>query len=227
MDQKKFPKVKGISRIDIATTKGWLVRGYKNGRRYSKLFSDRKYGGIDEAFKSACDFREELCARLERLPSAQRKVKIVMKDNRNRSGVLGVSRLVKAKLKKTENGLEEVGTLGFYSVTWSPSKGTQKCTSFSITKYGEEMAFKKAVSLRYKKLAEAHGKDLATQIVGEEKVKMYVLPEVAEEVDTLYKQPAVRVPEIHIDTEAQDREVLNVAAGFSPLNRNISNTPAA
>jgi hypothetical protein len=158
---------KGISRIDSKTTKGWLVRGYKNGIRYSKLFSDGKFGGKNIALTKAIVFRNELCTRLSSIPSKPRSQKIVSHDKRNQTGVLGVSKLFK-------NGKDNK-KLGFYSVTWRPSKGKQKCTSFSIAKYGEELAFKKAVSLRYEKLLAAYGKEIAVKIVGEENVSAHVL----------------------------------------------------
>ena len=55
------------------------------------------------------------------------------------------------------------------------TRGSQKCTSFSISKYGEELAFKKAVSLRFEKLKEAYGEDTAIKIVGKENVEKYVI----------------------------------------------------
>ncbi|MDR0742502.1 MAG: hypothetical protein LBE98_03490 [Puniceicoccales bacterium] len=156
----------GISRIDSRTTKGWLVRGYKNGNRYSKLFSDGKLGGKEEALKKAKIFRNNLRARLSEIPNKPRCQKIVSRDKRNQTGVLGISKLCK-------NGKGDK-QLGFFSVTWRPVKGKQKCTSFSISKYGEKIAFKKAVALRYEKLCEAYGTEIATRIVGKENIEKYV-----------------------------------------------------
>ncbi|MDR2602935.1 MAG: hypothetical protein LBC11_00015 [Puniceicoccales bacterium] len=156
----------GISRIDSKTTKGWLVRGYKNGNRYSKLFSDRKLGGKEAALEKAKIFRNELRNRLSAILSKPRRQKIVSHDRRNRTGVLGIS-----KLRKSGKGDK---LLGFFSVTWRPGKGKQKCTSFSISKYGEKVAFKKAVALRYEKLCEAYGTEIATKIVGKENIEKYI-----------------------------------------------------
>jgi hypothetical protein len=157
---------RGISRIDSKTTKGWLVRGYKNGKRYSKLFSDRKLKSSEEALKQAQIFYAELVARLKAMPARPRAKKIVYRDARNSTGVIGVSRLKKAG--KNGNVLE------FYSVTWRPSPGVQKCTSYSISKYGEEEAFKKAVACRFSGLERLHGREVATRIVGTENVKKYI-----------------------------------------------------
>ena len=160
-------KTRGISRIESQTTNGWLVRGYKNGIRYSKLFSDGKCGGKDAAFKKALVFREDLSKRLAAIQSKPRSQKIVSSDKRNRTGVLGISKL--SKVGKGDKKLE------FYSVTWRPTKGKQKCTSFSISKYGEELAFRKAVSLRYEKLREAYGDSIALKIVGKNNVDKFLL----------------------------------------------------
>jgi hypothetical protein len=131
------------------------------------LFSDRKLGGEDISLEKAIVCRNELTARLCAIPSKPRSQKIVSHDKRNQTGVLGVS-----KLSKNGKGDKK---LGFYSVTWRPAKGKQKCTSFSIAKYGENLAFKKAVSLRYERLCAAYGEEVATKIVGLENVKKYVL----------------------------------------------------
>jgi len=53
-----------------------------------------------------------------------------------------------------------------YAVTWRPEPGMQKCTSFSINKYGEEKAFKLAVAFRLKKLREIHGGAVARKLRG-------------------------------------------------------------
>lgn len=157
---------KGISRIDSKTTKGWLVRGYKNGKRYSKLFSDRKLKSLEEALRQAREFYQELSARLKAMPARPRAKKIVYKDMRNSTGVIGVSRL--KKFGKHGKSLE------FYSVTWRPAPGVQKCTSFSIGKYGEQEAFKRAVTCRFDGLKQLHGKEIATRVVGAENVRKYV-----------------------------------------------------
>lgn len=169
MTNEKSKKEKGISRIDSATTRGWLVRGYKNGKRYSKLFSDKKLGDTEKALDAAKVYRDQLVEKLESIPSKPRAKKIVLRDSRNSTGVIGVSRLS----KKGKNG----NVIEFYSVTWRPAPCQQKCTSFSIRKYGPDLAFKKAVTYRYEMLKSAHGPKIANQIVGVDNVKKYVLKE--------------------------------------------------
>jgi hypothetical protein len=146
---RKKTAMKGISRIDSGSTHGWFVRGYRNGKTYSKLFSDLKCGGKGKAQKLAKAYRDELSEELEAIPKQQRKRRIVSADSRNRTGELGVSRVT----KMAPNGKE----YQIYSVSWRPEPGIQKCTSFSIKKYGEKKAFKLAVEHRRKMMREIHG----------------------------------------------------------------------
>ena len=142
---------KGISRIDSGTTKGWFVRGYRNGKTYAKLFSDRKFGGYDGSLEKAQRYRDKLHQKLGEMKKAQRKRRVAFRDSRNKSGVLGVCRTT----KKGQGGvMNEV-----YSVTWRPKPGVQKCTSFSIRKYGEDKAFKLAVAHRKKMMKECYSSD--------------------------------------------------------------------
>ncbi|MDR1432883.1 MAG: hypothetical protein LBI61_00895 [Puniceicoccales bacterium] len=195
---------KGISRIDSKTTKGWLVRGYKNGIRYSKLFSDRKLGGESVSLGKAIVCRNELAARLCAIPSKPRSQKIVSHDKRNQTGVLGVSRLSK-------NGKGDK-KLGFYSVTWRPAKGKQKCTSFSIAKYGETLAFKKAVSLRYERLCTAYGEEIATRIVGKKNVEEYVLKG-QKESDAVGVKPGYEVDEAYALQSPKVADAVDIRSG--------------
>ena len=140
---------KGISRIDSGSTHGWFVRGYRNGKIYSRLFSDRKNGGETKALNQAKLFRDELNEKLDSIPKKPRKNRIVVSDARNKTGELGVSRTTKTGPNGT---LHES-----YSVSWRPKPGYQKCTSFSIRKYGEKKAFKLAVEHRRKMMREIYG----------------------------------------------------------------------
>ncbi|MFU8849077.1 MAG: hypothetical protein ACNA77_10235 [Opitutales bacterium] len=147
---------KGISRIDSGSTHGWFVRGYRNGKTYSKLFSDRKCGGKGKAQKLAKQYRDELYTELEAIPKRPRQRRIVISDARNTTGELGVSRTTKISPGGTKHEC--------YSVSWRPEPGVQKCTSFSIKKYGEKKAFKLAVEHRRKMMREVHGPGFYRQL---------------------------------------------------------------
>lgn len=146
---KKDSKNKGISRIDSGSTHGWFVRGYKNGKTYSKLFSDLKCGGKRKALNSAREYRDELYNELADIPQKPRGRRIVYRDSRNTTGVLGVCRTS----KKSPNGAVNE----CYSVSWRPEPGIQKCTSYSIRKYGEKKALQLAIAHRRKMIRKYYG----------------------------------------------------------------------
>ena len=93
--------IKGISRIDTKSTHGWFVRGYRNGKTYTKLFSDRKNGGKEAALEAARNYRQQLLEELSKIPQKERERRVVSKDSRNRTGELGVSRTSKKGPKKS------------------------------------------------------------------------------------------------------------------------------
>ena len=140
---------KGISRIDSGATHGWFVRGYRNGKTYSRFFSDGKYSGKDEALQQARTHRDELWESLQAIPKKQPKQRVVTSNSKNTSGELGVTRTVKTRSNGTRYEC--------YSVTWHPEPGVQKCTSFSIKKYGEKQALKLAIDYRRERMREIHG----------------------------------------------------------------------
>src|SRR6056300_886240 len=115
---------KGISRIDSGSTHGWFVGGYRNGKTYSKLFSDRKCGGKGKAQKLAKEYRDQLTKELEAIPKRLRQRRIVVSHSRNTTGELGVFRTAKIGPNGTKYEC--------YCVSWHPEPGVPKCTSFSI-----------------------------------------------------------------------------------------------
>lgn len=139
---------KGVSRIDSKNTHGWFVRVYNRDVTHSKLFSDKKYGGREEALHLALEYRDELEAQV-RANSPGRRV--VQRDKRNKSGVIGVCRT----RKRNRNGTYSE----CYSVSWSPEVNIKKCRTFSIQKYGEEEAFRLACELRKSKETEIYGEN--------------------------------------------------------------------
>jgi hypothetical protein len=149
-------KEKGISRIDSGSTHGWFVRGYRNGKTYSRLFSDRKCGNQEEALKEAREYRDSLHKDLDEIPQKERSRRVVFKDARNSTGVLGVCKTAKTGPNGKVNDC--------YSVSWRPSPGVQKCTSFSISKYGEKKAFQLAVAHRRKMLKEIYGNSVVKKM---------------------------------------------------------------
>lgn len=139
-------KIKGLSRIEYGSSKGWLVRAYRNNATYSKLFSDTVYGGKIKAKKAAMAYKKELYSKVRTIEKTRSSRRIVHNNARNKSGILGVCR---TKKRSASGNVHE-----YYSVSWRPSPNTQKCTTFSITKYGEKKALNLAIALRKEKLNE-------------------------------------------------------------------------
>ena len=154
---------KGISRIDSGSTHGWFVRGYRNGKTYSKLFSDRKCGSMNKALKQAKLYRDELNEELLAIPKKPRERRIVISDSRNTTGELGVSRTTKIGPNGT---LHEC-----FSVSWRPEPGLQKCTSFSVRKYGEKRAFRLAVEHRRNMMREIHGENFYRKLSQQKRLR--------------------------------------------------------
>lgn len=144
--------VKGISRIDSESTHGWYVRGYSNGAIHSKFFSDGKWGSREASFDQAVQYRDGLFEQIEAARKVPRRRSPQIRSERNGTGVVGVS----VSRKKTPGGK----VASCYSVSWRPHPKLQKCTSFSIEKYGEEEAFRLAVQHRFIKLKECYGESV-------------------------------------------------------------------
>lgn len=145
----KSKEDKGITRLDTKTTHGFFVRGYRNGKTFSKVFSDRKCKGRDKALKLAREYRDKLFARIEMIPR-KKTTRIVYRDKRNTTGVIGVTETY----RKGTNGK----ILKSYSVSWRSSAGVQKSTSFAVSRHGEKEAFRLAVSLRKKMTGKRYAK---------------------------------------------------------------------
>lgn len=134
-----FPqKSYAVARLDVpgAGTHGWQVRLQRRGVRYAKYFSDRLCGGGRESLNEALRWRDRVLRQLE----DEEAIRVCRRSPRNRSGVVGVSkvRVVAA------NG----STYEFWQATWSPTVGKRRSMKFSVMRYGEEDAFRRAVEAR-------------------------------------------------------------------------------
>ncbi len=134
---KRKSKHKGISRIDTADTHGYYARVYHNCRTYSKLFSDRVWGGKRKAMDAAIQWRQDEAKRIQKLAEKDPSYR---KRARSNTGVIGVSKT----MKRNRNGTISP----CYSVSWHPKPGIHKCTSFSIRRHGDKKAFKLACEFR-------------------------------------------------------------------------------
>lgn len=154
----KPKKVEGISRIEPSDgkTKGWYVRVYYKGKTCSsKFFSDKKFGGKSKALAASKEFREkEIEALKKKHPDYDQACRRRVKTTHSNTGVLGVSRV--EYYDKRRNKYYDC-----FSVSWRPEPGKAKVTKFSVNKYGEKLAFKKACALRKSKEGEIYGPEKA------------------------------------------------------------------
>jgi hypothetical protein len=143
---------KGVSRIDCPENKtvGWYVRVRLGNVTKSKFISDQKHGGKEQALQEAVACRNQL---EKELGKPRTDWVIVVKNPRNRTGVVGVRRTVKKyKGKDGKVFLNEV-----YEVTWNAGREKRGRTSVSVTKYGEMQAFRRACAIRRQKEQQLYG----------------------------------------------------------------------
>jgi len=145
-----YDSISGISRLDQASvgTHGWQVRIQRKGVRYGRFFSDSAWGGPREAFDRALQYREKILAHSRRLregDSASARSR-TGPDQRNRSGVVGVTNIL-----QRSNGVE----YRFWQASWTSPDGSRETIRFSVLKFGDTRAFEFACEAR----RDAMGKD--------------------------------------------------------------------
>jgi len=125
---------KNLTRFDHPrkNTFGYFVRIQWKGEKHHKFFSDRVYGDRLGALTAALEWRDSTERRLAK-PRTDRQV--VGFSSRNKSGVVGVRRMLK-------EGRD------VYEATWMDERGRVGRTSFSIARHGEKRAFRLAVRAR-------------------------------------------------------------------------------
>jgi hypothetical protein len=125
---------KNLTRFDHPkkNTFGYFVRIQWKGEKYHKFFSDGVYGDRLGALAAALEWRDAT-ERMLAKPHTERQV--IGFSSRNKSGVVGVRRLLK-------QGRD------VYEATWMDADGHVGRTSYSIARHGEKRAFRLAVRAR-------------------------------------------------------------------------------
>jgi hypothetical protein len=125
---------KNLTRFDHPkkNTFGYFVRIQWKGEKHHKFFSDRVHGDRLGALAAALEWRDATERKLAK-PRTDRQV--IGFSSRNKSGVVGVRRMVK-------QGRD------VYEATWMDANGRVGRTSFSIARHGERRAFRLAVRAR-------------------------------------------------------------------------------
>ena len=127
-----------ITRIEApnASMVGWNVRLCHAGRTESKFFSDRMFGGKENALIVARIYRD---ARLNEFGPKNSMCHIGRKTSRNSTGIVGVHRTT----CQTKGHYYD-----YWSAQWPASDRKQCIRKFSIRKYGEEEARRLAIQAR-------------------------------------------------------------------------------
>lgn len=134
--------MKGISRMDHGRTHGWFVRAYRNYKVYSKLFSDKKFGGKGKALTEAKSFLAILTEQVAKEPSTRKPFRTRAQPN-NKLGVVGVSETS----KKSGSGK----LMPCFTVYWRGDDGKARNYAFYFTRYGSrDAALKAAIAARRK-----------------------------------------------------------------------------
>ena len=136
-------KMKGISRIDSRDTHGWFVRKYRDGKTYSRFFSDSRYNSKTKALQAAQEYRAKLD---EKYPPPETTAYRSKPQKNSSTGVVGVSET----FMRSRSGKK----IPCFCVSWRPQKGVSKSKKFSIPAYGRETAFEMAVQFRKEKEVE-------------------------------------------------------------------------
>lgn len=135
-----FPKIKGVTRIDISRTNthGWEVRIRRRGKNVNEFYSDVGAGGIKEAYEIAIERRNVLEQDANLRPYSRAEISARI-STRNTSGIIGVRRTMHASKGKKYDSWAAAG---------SPRPGERKVKHFYISKYGEEEAKRLAIAQR-------------------------------------------------------------------------------
>lgn len=153
-DEQMYGIYRRKGRMPERHSGSWHVNIQRAGITYSKVFSDSRFGGPEQALVAARQYRDQL---LKEVQPLMRKVKAQTVKSNCRSGVPGV--VLEDRFVKQKYGTYRV-TAWKAQVQLAPHKFKQR--SFSIKKYGEQMAFELAVQARQRLLEELDGYVLHT-----------------------------------------------------------------
>jgi hypothetical protein len=138
----------GIGRVDDdkKSMHCWVVHIERKRRVWHRSFSDGVCGGKAKALHAARAFRDEVL--VSHSPMTRAENASIRRSN-NRSGVPGVLR--QASVETTAAGPVE---RAYWIAYWTKPDGKRSIRKFSIRKYGEKDAFKRAKAARKQALAE-------------------------------------------------------------------------
>ncbi len=125
--------VMNIQRIES----GWVFSIRIKGKRYSKRFSDARYGGEMASFDAATKYKISILD----------KHGIEERIKKSPNNMIGVSRTSSYR-KKWPDRQQQYSKEEYWQATWTDGVGKQHTKRFSIKKYGEKQAERLAVQAR-------------------------------------------------------------------------------
>lgn len=140
--------MRNIRRVETKERVGWNVKIRRAKVRREKNFSDKAYGGKDNALVAAKAFRDELLAQLD-----TPEYEVWKRDRKvatNTSGIPGVYRGVAGSKKSSGRYIETP----YWQAYWTDVHGKRQMRVFSIDAYGDEGAKALAIEARQRGLAQ-------------------------------------------------------------------------
>jgi hypothetical protein len=136
--------MRNITRIGDGDGTAWQVAIRRGSplRRYCKMFSDSRYMGDAEAALAAAQAWRDVIE--ERHPKQTLRDRFMRPGKNNASGHCGVYRVVVPR----RHGDPSAPSLDFWQATTPAWITPRRRRSFSIAKYGDEEAFRRAIAAR-------------------------------------------------------------------------------
>jgi len=153
------PKYKGITRIDYQgiSTRGWMVRLTRQGKRQQHFFNDRQYGGKAASLRAAKACYSKLVKESPQIQTARGR-----KTHRNTTGKVGVH-LVKNVDPRWKNAESYA-----YCASWIDTKGKRRKISFAWNRYGKKHAWNLACLARERQISD---RQRLIELYGPKKIK--------------------------------------------------------
>ena len=144
--------LRNIRRMDDASrsTHAWLVQVQRHNQIAIKMFSDSVWGGKRKALAAARAWRDE-----HKQPPAE-QAHALWRRNRlrsnNRSGLVGVARYER---KADADGQKKTSGAAFWLASWIDAHRASRKRKFSVKRWGERGAKRKAIEARRQGVGEA------------------------------------------------------------------------
>lgn len=137
--------LKGITRIeyDGVSTRGWMVRLTRQGKRQQMFFNDKAFGGKAKALKAAQNQYDRWLTAAPPVSSTKD-----VRTHRNSSGKVGVH-----TVRNVDDRWTNAESFG-YCASWVDDQGQRRKISFAWKRYGKKTAWNLACLAREHELSD-------------------------------------------------------------------------